>query len=991
VLSVAVLGEVEATRDGVRLPLPAGKSSELLARLAVQPGVPVRVDVLIEDLWGMSVDRNTLQAKVSQLRRALGGKDLVRGSAEAYVLDLDPDCVDASRATSLARRVAAAAAAGRPADVVGPAEAGAALFRGEPLVGQGDWAAPYRTALDEVRWSLVEELATARVALGGGGELVPELQRLVEEQPLRERLWAALMTALYRGGRQSDALAAYGRARTHLVEELGLEPGPELRTLEAQVLAHGETPGARADATTPPTNLPATVGTIVGRDDELRDVAALLDGQDVVTLVGPAGVGKTRLAVEVARSAPPAGGSWIVRLEGVRADADLADLTVAVAAALHVVPEPGALRERLRGAPTLLVLDNCEHVVGASADLAGWLRDASPWLRLLVTSQVPLGVGDERVVQVAPLAPADAVHLFEQLAARAGRRTDPDDAEERLVAEVCAALDGLPLAIELAAARVRSLPLDEIARRLGDRFALLRDPTRPTDRRHALEAALSWSYDLLFPDDQRALQALSCFPGGATFAAAAAVLEALSVPDTVVADSYARLVDRSLVVLDNAARVPRYRLLDSVRTHAHARLQESGSADAALAAHATWYADRAEACASEIRGPEQARWLDFVRAERADVDAALAWSAAHDRRTGERLALGLGWAWAVLGDGSAGAARLRAAVTDDAAPEWRVRAALVAGWLEASAGDLGLAHDDLRVAATVATADPHLEADLAWTAAFVAIQDGRPADVLDGSERALAAYRRLGLTWHGGAALVVAAYGHLMSGAHATAGDLAVEAVGVLEETGDQWGLLHAHAILGGIAAGEGRLEDASLAFADAADAATRMGFPGQAALHQAARARTLVVLDDPGAAEAVDQALDAAIGVGDGRVAAGLRVHAAQSARESGDATVARRMLEANAEWYAAHGGGDRAALTQVLLCALADDSTGLDALLDQELDPAARQAALDAGCRLASQGGDRGRAHDLAAAADAIVVPVPDFVRRVDRDLVADSAGSG
>ncbi|HEY0644910.1 MAG TPA: BTAD domain-containing putative transcriptional regulator, partial [Nocardioides sp.] len=653
-LSVALLGEVQATRDGVRLPLPAGKSSELLARLAVEPGVPVRVDAIIEDLWGSPVDRNTLQAKVSQLRRALGGKDLVRGSAEAYVLDVDPARVDATRVTSLARVVAAAAAADRPADVVPAAEEGVALFRGEPLVGQAGWAAPYRTALDEVRWSLVEELAAARVALGAGGELVPELERLVDEQPLRERLWASLMTALYRGGRQSDALAAYGRARRHLVEELGLEPGPELRALEAQVLAHDGPVGARGrDRTTAPTNLPAAVGSIVGREAELRDVARLLDEHQVVTLVGPAGVGKTRLAVEAARSSPPAGGAWIVRLEGVPAGADVDDLTRAVATALHVVPEPAALRERLRGAPTLLVLDNCEHVVTAAADLARWLREASPWLRVLVTSQLSLGVDDERVVEVAPLTPDDAVDLFEELAARAGH-VDDDPARAGLVTEVCAALDGLPLAIELAAARVRSLPLDQIARRLDDRFALLRDPSRPADRRHALEAALSWSYDLLFPDDQRALQALSCFPGGATFAAASAVLGALDVPDTVVADTCARLVDRSLVVLDGTLRVPRYRLLDSVRTYARDRLQESGSAQVALAAHATWYADRAAECASEIRGPQQARWLDFVRAERADVDAALAWAAAHARPAAERIALGLGWAWAVLGDGSAG-------------------------------------------------------------------------------------------------------------------------------------------------------------------------------------------------------------------------------------------------------------------------------------------------------------------------------------------------
>ena len=620
-----MLGEVEARRDGVRLPLPRGKTTELLVRLAVEPRVPVRADTVVEDLWGRPVDRNTLQAKVSQLRGALGDRDLVRVTGDAYYLDVAPDTVDAVRATALA---SASSAADDPAARAGYAEQGVALFRGDPLVGQGDWASPYRTALDQVRWSLTEDLMAARVDLGGGADLVAELERLVVEQPLRERLWASLVAALYRAGRQADALAAYGRVRNHLVDELSVEPGPELRALHTQVLAQGEAlrPVVPRDATAAPGNLPRWAGPLVGREVVVERVSDLLVGAPLVTLVGPAGVGKTRLGLEVAAAVAPAGGAWLVRLDTVDAAADLVAL---VAGVLHVPPDVTAVGERLRGAPTLLVLDNAEHLVEAAADLARTLLQASPWVQVLATSQLALGTAEEEVVDLPPLSPESAAELFHNRAARLRRRTVLD-ADPALVADVCRSLDGIPLAIELAAARLRSLPLDEIARRIDDRFALLRDPAHPADRRHALEAALSWSYELLFPDDQLTLQALACFPGGATLPAAEAVVAALDVPSSAVMDTVGRLVERSLVVLDDSTDVPRYRLLDSVRTYARDRLRASGAEGSALSAHARWYAEHADRCAEAIRGPDQARWIAFVRAERVNVDAALAWSADHE-------------------------------------------------------------------------------------------------------------------------------------------------------------------------------------------------------------------------------------------------------------------------------------------------------------------------------------------------------------------------
>ncbi len=333
---------------------------------------------------------------------------------------------------------------------------------------------------------------SARVDLGSGGELVGELEALVEQHPLREGLWSSLITALYRAGRQAEALSAYARVRRLLVDELGIEPGEALRDLERQVLQ--QSLGMAASGTHPvavPGNIPAGNEALVGREDDLEALTSLLEQDRLVTIAGSAGVGKTRLALEVARSVQPAGGVWLVRLESVDASAALADV---VAETLHVTGGAPALPERLAGADTVLLLDNCEHVVEGVSALVRSLLDGAPRLRVLATSQVPLGVEDEHVYALEPLSSEHSVELFLRRA-QAMRRTFVLDAETTAsVEEVCRSLDGLPLAIELAAARVRSLSVLDIARRLDDRFALLQDPSshrperrRALVRRHRLE------------------------------------------------------------------------------------------------------------------------------------------------------------------------------------------------------------------------------------------------------------------------------------------------------------------------------------------------------------------------------------------------------------------------------------------------------------------------------------------------------------------------
>ena len=394
-------------------------------------------------------------------------------------------------------------------------------------------------------------------------------------------------------------------------------------------------------------NLPSLAAELVARDGEIAALRDLLVRHRLVEIVGPGGIGKTALAIATGRTLVDVP-VWLVRLEAAQTADDVLDTVVA---ALGVVGGEAALQERLRRTEAVLILDNCEHVVDAAAALAERLLDAAPTLRVLCTSQVPLELADEAVFELAPLTLDDAVELF---ALRSARPGDPEQ-----VRELCRSLDGLPLAIELAAARTRTLSVEEIARRLDDRFTVLSDPaSRKPERRRALRATIGWSYDLLFPDDQRGLWALATFPGGASLAAAESVLGALDVPSEAAIDVVSRLASRSLVIVDEP---PRYRLLDSIRAFALEALAEAGLTERGFDAHAAWYAEQAASSTEGVRSAQQAEHLAFARAERANIDAALAWCAAHDPVRGLELANGFGWAWIVLGD-ARGAQRLLAAL-----------------------------------------------------------------------------------------------------------------------------------------------------------------------------------------------------------------------------------------------------------------------------------------------------------------------------------------
>ena len=598
-----------------------------------------------------------------------------------------------------------------------------------------------------------------------------------------------------------------------------------------------------------------------------------------------------------------------------------------------------------------------------------------------------------------PLPLADSVTLFADRAARTRRRFALDDDTTATVEAVCRSLDGLPLAIELAAARVKSLSVQEIARRLDDRFTLLQDPTsRRPERRRALAAAIAWSYDLLFPDDQRGLWALSCFSGGAPLAAAEHVLTALGVPGSSAVDVIGRLADRSMLSVETAEDgTTRYRLLDSIRAFAAGRLEVAGQVDDAGAAHAAWFAQAAERCAATVRGRAQPDCLALVRAERANIDSALAWAAAHDPELGLRLANGFGWTWVVLGDGVAGAARVRTALEaarDHATPRDQATGLLLAGWLEASAGNVDQAQDDLDGAMAVAErlGDDRLRADAQRHLAFLRIQQGRPQDVLELAGRSVASYRRLELPWETAASLLLGAFGSIMLGDTVSATRSATEAVRHLTPIEDSWGLVHAEAMLGAVANAEHRFADAAAALTRAAELSERLGFVGQAALHLTTLGRVQQRSGAPDqAADTLARAIQAATTGGDLRIAATARIHLARTLRGAGDEGTARTLLEENDRWYRASGGGDGALLTRCLLAALSlEPGTGEAAVQDLHtvLDEARRHQdletqtlALDALAHAAAARGDQPGAARLLEEADGLHAQVRHTLDDADR----------
>lgn len=666
-----LLGPLEVVVDGQPRPLGSPAEKAVLAVLLLAAGRTVPRESLVDALWGEAPPNNpanAVQGRISRLRRALadiGFSDrLISAHGPGYVAAVDPAQVDAHRFTSLVQQARSAAGDG-PAAAGLYAEA-LAIWRGPALadfVGE-PWAMAEITRLEELRLGAIEERISLELDRGRQSELVEELEQLAISNPLRERVHALLMLALYRCGRQADALAAYRRLQQTLDDQLGLDPSTELRDLEQAILRQDARLGAPArELPGPLTNLPVRLTSFVGRERQLTQLSELLSGHRLVTLTGPGGAGKTSLALQavagVAERYPD--GVWLVRLAGVASPTAVPEV---VAESVGAQRPAGGVVESLvgflRNRSAMVVLDNCEHVIDACAELVESLLTSGSRLRLLVTSREPLRVPGEVQLAVPPLTcptpditperlrDYGAARLFLDRALNVQPDLLLDAATASDIGRICRQLDGLPLALELAAARVASLSIADLAARLDDRFKLLTGGARTAEaRQKTLRATVDWSYQLLTVSERVLFRRLSVFRGGWTLESATAIVTDELVPAETVLDLSAALVDRSLILADTGQAGGRFRMLETLRRYAAERADEAGEAEQLAGAHARFFADLAETGQGWLRGPEQSHWLQLLRQERDNIDAALLCTQQQsvDHDLGLRLVAALGWFW----------------------------------------------------------------------------------------------------------------------------------------------------------------------------------------------------------------------------------------------------------------------------------------------------------------------------------------------------------
>jgi predicted ATPase/DNA-binding SARP family transcriptional activator len=654
-LRIEVLGPLRVSGPG-EIELRRGSHRRLLSILALDANRRIETDVLIERLWGEeppATARATLQMHISALRKILPA-DVIVTESQGYRLTLDGHVLDAEEYQAFGDEAHRAALERDWELALASADSALDAWRGEPYPDLADYqfARPEVRRLEELHLSLLELRTEALLELGRAAEALPDLEQLVIVHPLRERLWENLMRARYRLGRHAEALDAYRQAWTAFAE-IGLEPSAALRRLEREILLHDE---ALTEQT--PNNLPHELTPFVGREGDVAQVRRLLDEHRLVTLAGVGGGGKTRLALRAAAglldSFPD--GCWLAELAPV---GDPKNVPLEVARAIGVRARSGdaitSLVSAISSDRALIVLDNCEHLLGGAAALTSALLDAGPQVKVLATSREPLRVPGEVVFDVPPLPyPAtddgeplefDAVRLFDERASRVRPSFTIDDTSGPAVAEICRRLDGIPLAIELAAARVGSLSPETIAERLGDRFRILTSGSVTGPERHqTLGAAFDWSYELLEAAEQHVFSRLSVFQGTFALDAAEQVCAGDGVEAADVVPLVAALVDKSLVSSVDVGTARRYRLLETLREYARDHLEDAGDAERISRRFVEWCVLFAGSVATGVHGA--GRWELFERldAESDNLEAALAAALAESCDAGaDALAHALAW------------------------------------------------------------------------------------------------------------------------------------------------------------------------------------------------------------------------------------------------------------------------------------------------------------------------------------------------------------
>ena len=839
-----MLGPFEVRTDnGVLADVPGARLRALLIALALEPGHAVPKATLVDWIWGEcppSDAANALQRLVSRLRKALP-EGLVEGQTDGYRLRVEPNAVDAVRF----ERLVGQARNGEDPQRVRLLREALALWRGAAMQGVGlqDSAAfdAAVTRLEGLRLTAMEDRFDAEVSLGHGVELVTELTDLVAGHPMRERLVAALMRALVAAGRDTEALLVYQRTREALADALGVDPSPELSALHVALL-RGEL-GRREENRK--TNLRAELTSFVGKDADVAAVRELIAEHRLTTVIGPGGSGKTRLATETARSllGDLPDGAWLVELAAIGADGDVAQSTLAALglrdALLGGVPnaEPmdrliSAIRERA----ALLTLDNCEHVIESAASFAHRVLGECQRLRILATSREPLGITGEALWLVEPLAlpegdaspgeieSSPAVQLLRDRAGAVRKDLATDAHTLSNMARVCRALDGMPLAIELAAARLRTMSLDQLANRLDDRFRLLTGGSRTALPRHrTLRAVVDWSWELLTDAERMVLRRLAVFSGGASLDAAEQVCVGDGVEQEQVLELLTALTEKSLLLTEGDS-APRYRMLDTIKKYARDRLAETGESDLARHAHLAYFTELTETADPHLRRAEQLEWLATLEAEHDNIAVALRGAlVAGEAHGAMRLAAGAGWYWWLGGHKAEGIELLIAATNTPGEVADEARAwvyALVVMFMTDGPGDQYQAEEWIHKAhrfsqrsqrrhpalgfvaalermlqgpdAFLPAFEPLLDDEDPWVRALARLQlgkmrimlgqDGRDADAY--LEMALAEFRALGERWGISFALTELADRIATRGEFAGACEYYEQAIAVVTEVG---------------------------------------------------------------------------------------------------------------------------------------------------------------------------------------------------------------
>ena len=910
------------------------RSIALVELLCLHRNAAVSTDRIAEVLWSDrlpgNVD-NAIQARVAALRRAFaraGAADPIVTEERGYRLDVDPGGVDVDRFEQLVadgRRHVGAGDNDAAADVLRAAlrlwEAAPYAALPDDPVARGEVA-----RLEELRVAAQRRCLTADLALGRTDAVIAEASRLVGLHPFDEDLHALLITALYRAGRQTDALEAHGAITRRLRDELGVDPGPALQQLHQQVLRHdhglGPVPGpdgADDGASGSARVLPRPLSELVGRTSELEALERLCGEHRLVTLTGPGGIGKTRLAIAVAQRLVDAMevDAHLVELGPVPRPAAVLD---AVARAIGISSAPtdptgrpvAPLAQRVvrgvRDRALVVVVDNCEHVLDGAVEAVELLLDAGAEIRVIATSREGLRIAGEHLWPVTPLAlpppgtcdpdevaQVASVRLFSDRARAASPAFVLDAHTAPAVVELVRRLDGLPLAIELAAARLSSVTLPMLVDRLGDRFALLTGGARTATRRQqTLEAVIDWSHDLLDTRQRAVFRRIGVFSSPAEVDAAEAVCADTDVPTRSVLPVLAELVDKSLVTLDTTGPSPRYGMLETIRTYARQRL-DADHARAPRDRHLAWYDELAASAATGVRGGEQVAWLDRLDREHADLVAATRWAIRTEAGRALRMCNNLAWTWWLRDHGAEGIDLLVAAVDasteelgDAAGADRAVAGAWLAFLLLFQRSTPDAIHDVLarvRAEARVSSLDDRAAAIVGIIGGFVDLAaNGDPEVALQAIEAGERHAARAGDEW----ALAAAAYCRAEALGTLGRADEAVQqarrAADIAASTGDRWGQFQSHQWQGMHAALTGAYAAAVSHYDQAASLADQLGL-GDLASGLGARRAMARMLD--GELDAARQDLETVLDAlgGADPIATGVTHHAlGQVAHRQGD-----------------------------------------------------------------------------------------------------------